>query len=104
MAQGNQESLYPSNPLGRLGTTQDVANSAVFLVSEETQFITGKTIAPLEHIRSWNAYSANCQVLSTILLIFVFYWEINCWFSPSVLVYRYKENYVEKGNKLYKQD
>lgn len=31
-------------PLGRLGTTQDVANTAIFLASDEAQFITGATI------------------------------------------------------------
>jgi len=31
-------------PLGRLGTTADIANTVAFLVSEEASFITGQSI------------------------------------------------------------
>ena len=32
------------NPMGRIGTPQDVANTLLFLVSEESSYITGQTI------------------------------------------------------------
>jgi 3-oxoacyl-[acyl-carrier protein] reductase len=32
-------------PLGRLGTTMDVANAVCFLVSDEASYITGQVLA-----------------------------------------------------------
>ncbi|MBT3318634.1 MAG: 3-oxoacyl-ACP reductase FabG [Clostridia bacterium] len=38
------EALRTSMPLGRLGTTEDIANAAVFLVSSSASFITGAVL------------------------------------------------------------
>jgi len=39
-----RESLIKQIPLGRLGSPEDVAKTALFLASEDAQFITGATI------------------------------------------------------------
>ncbi|MBQ5313327.1 MAG: SDR family oxidoreductase, partial [Oscillospiraceae bacterium] len=39
------KSLADETPLGRLGTTQDVANMVEFVLSEKASFVTGQIIA-----------------------------------------------------------
>ncbi len=40
-----KETIIRRTPLGRLGTTEDVANMVIFLLSKETAFVTGQMIA-----------------------------------------------------------
>ncbi len=40
----NREEILKSIPLGRLGTTQDIAGVCLFLASKEADYITGQTI------------------------------------------------------------
>ena len=42
--QGTKHSLLSRTPLGRLGTTDEIANVAVFLASDQSSYITGQTI------------------------------------------------------------
>jgi 3-oxoacyl-[acyl-carrier protein] reductase len=40
-----REAILKSTPLGRLGTTDDVANAVRFLVSDAAAFVTGHVLA-----------------------------------------------------------
>ena len=40
------EALYAETPLGRPGMPEDVARTALFLMGEGGEFITGQVIAP----------------------------------------------------------
>jgi NAD(P)-dependent dehydrogenase (short-subunit alcohol dehydrogenase family) len=44
MSDGNIQARAAQNPMGRIGTPQDVADTLLFLVSEESGYITGQTI------------------------------------------------------------
>ena len=44
LAEENQQQLLNTIPLNRLGTPDDIANLACFLLSEEASYITGQTI------------------------------------------------------------
>ena len=39
-----KKELLRGVPMGRLGTAEDIANTAVFLASDESSYITGQTI------------------------------------------------------------
>lgn len=41
---GNKEAFAKENPIGRLGTPEDIAGAAVFLAMDESEYITGSTI------------------------------------------------------------
>jgi NAD(P)-dependent dehydrogenase (short-subunit alcohol dehydrogenase family) len=43
-AEGTQQWLIEAHPLGRLGTTDDQAKAALFLVSEDASFVTGHAL------------------------------------------------------------
>ena len=47
------EALQRRTPLGRLGTPEEIGNAAVFLVSDEANYITGATLAV---DGGWSAY------------------------------------------------
>ncbi|MGH2632042.1 MAG: SDR family oxidoreductase, partial [Tepidiformaceae bacterium] len=40
------QQLIAGTPLGRLGTPLDIANTALFLASDESSFFTGEIIFP----------------------------------------------------------
>ena len=42
--EGTKEALIKQIPLGRFALPEDVANAALFIASDEAQFITGATI------------------------------------------------------------
>jgi 3-oxoacyl-[acyl-carrier protein] reductase len=44
MYEGREEQLVSVFPMQRLGTPQDIASTAVFLLSDEASWITGQTI------------------------------------------------------------
>ncbi len=65
----DEEELATRAPLGRLGKTEEIADTAVFLASEESKYITGQTIVvdggwtAYEYLESWlvNVRSAGKQ-------------------------------------------
>ena len=44
VSQDRIDSIVQSTPLGRIGKSQDVASAALFLLSEESSFMTGQTL------------------------------------------------------------
>ena len=44
LSEEQQNSLKGNIPLGRLGSTEDVANAVVFLASEQAGYVTGTTL------------------------------------------------------------
>lgn len=39
-----REKMVPMHPIGRLGQPEDVANTAVFLASDQSSFMTGSDV------------------------------------------------------------
>ncbi len=44
MSEDVKSSLVPHIPLGRLGTSDDIAKAAVFLASDDSAYVTGAEI------------------------------------------------------------
>lgn len=44
LSEAQKEAILKSIPLGQMGTAKDIANAALFLVSDEASYITGQTL------------------------------------------------------------